>query len=312
MPKSYSADLRERVIEAVETGASRHEAADRFEVSVSSAVKWLQRWRESRSAAPKPRGGSVSPLEKCAARVLAVIAEHPDLTLMETVAELRRRRIRTSKSALSRFFGRHSITFKKKLQAAERQRADVARARRRWIREQGMLNPARLVFIDETAVTTNMVRLRGRAPRGVRLIGSVPLGEWKTITFVAALRHNKMTAPLVVEGPMTGEMFLAYVEQCLVPTLKRNDIVVMDNLKVHKVAGVREAIEKGRATVRYLPKYSPDLNPIELPYSKFKTFLRKAAQRTVRGLYRTIRSFVPQLEARECANYFRHAGYVSI
>ena len=114
MPKSYSADLRARVIEAVEMGASRHEAADRFEVSVSSAVKWLQRWHESRCAAPKPRGGSVSPLEKRAARVLAVIAEHADLTLMETAAELRRRRIRTSKSALSRFFGRHAITLKKK------------------------------------------------------------------------------------------------------------------------------------------------------------------------------------------------------
>jgi transposase len=114
MPKSYSADLRERVIEAVEMGSSRHEAADRFEVSVSSAVKWLQRWRESGTAAPKPRGGSISPLEKCATRVLAVIAEHPDLTLVETVAELRRQRIRTSKSALSRFFARHGITFKKK------------------------------------------------------------------------------------------------------------------------------------------------------------------------------------------------------
>jgi len=114
MPTSYSADLRERVIEAVEMGASRHEAADRFEISVSSAVKWLQRWRESRSAAPKPRGGSVSPLERRAERILAVIAEHPDLTLMETVAELRRWRIRTSKSALSRFFDRHNVTFKKK------------------------------------------------------------------------------------------------------------------------------------------------------------------------------------------------------
>lgn len=114
MPKSYSGDLRERVIEAVEMGASRHEAADRFEVSVSSAVKWLQRWRESRSAAPKARGGSVSPLDECAARVLAMIAEHPDLTLMEMVAKLRRRRIRTSKSALSRFFARHEITLKKK------------------------------------------------------------------------------------------------------------------------------------------------------------------------------------------------------
>jgi transposase len=114
MPKSYSADLRERVIEAVEMGASRHEAADRFEVSVSSAVRWLQRWRESRSAAAKPRGGSVSPLEECAARVLAVIEEQPDLTLMETVAELRKRRIRTSCSSLWRFLGRHDITLKKK------------------------------------------------------------------------------------------------------------------------------------------------------------------------------------------------------
>ena len=175
-----------------------------------------------------------------------------------------------------------------------------------------MLDPARLVFIDETAVSTNLVRLRGRAPRGARLIGRVPLGEWKTITFVAALRHNKMTAPMVVEGTMTGEMFLAYVEQCLLPTLKRNDVVVVDNFAAHKVPGVREAIEKAGATLRYLPKYSPDLNPIELPYSKFKAFLRKAAQRTAQGLYRAIRSFLPQLGARECANYFRHTGYVSL
>jgi transposase len=175
-----------------------------------------------------------------------------------------------------------------------------------------MLDPTRLVFLDETAVSTNLARLRGRAARGVRLIGQVPLGEWKTITFVAALRHNKMTAPMVIEGAMNGETFLAYVEQCLVPTLKRNDIVVADNFAAHKVAGVREAIEKAGATLRYLPKYSPDLNPIELPYSKFKTFLRKAAERTVPGLYRAVRKFVPQLSAQECANYFRHAGYVSI
>jgi transposase len=175
-----------------------------------------------------------------------------------------------------------------------------------------MLDPARLVFIDETAVSTNMARLRGRAACGVRLISHVPLGEWKTITFVAALRRNRMTAPMVIEGAMNGETFLAYVEQCLVPALKRNDIVVADNFAAHKVPGVREAIEKAGATLRYLPKYSPDLNPIELPYSKFKAFLRKAAERTVPGLYRAIRSFIPQLSARECANYFRHAGYVSI
>jgi hypothetical protein len=141
----------------------------------------------------------------------------------------------------------------------------VVRARRRWIREQGMLDTTRLVFIDETAVSTNMVRLRGRAPRGVRLIGHVPLGYWQTITFVAALRHNKMTASMVIEGAMTGEMFLAYVQQCLAPTLKRNDIVVIDNFAAHKVPGVREAIEKAGATLRYLPKlkWPPHLGPVD-------------------------------------------------
>src|SRR6266704_1595245 len=121
------------------------------------------------------------------------------------------------------------------------------------------------------------------------------VGTWETITFVAALRHNKMTAPMGVQGAMTGEMFLAYVEQCLVPTLRRNDIVVMDNCRVHMIVGIREAIEKARATVRYLPKYSPDLNPIEMSYSKFKALMRKVAARTVPGLNRAIRSFIPQL-----------------
>ena len=156
-----------------------------------------------------------------------------------------------------------------------------------------------------------MVRLRGRAPRGMRSIGSAPHGRWETVTFVAALRHNKMTAPMVMKGAMTGDMFLAYVEQCLLPTLRRNDIVVMDNLKAHKGPGIREAIAKAGATVRYLPQYSPDLNPIELPYSKFKAFLRKVAARTVRALHRAIRSFIPMLDPQECANYFKHAGYAS-
>ena len=209
------------------------------------------------------------------------------------------------------FSGDIASPSKKSLQAAERERADVARARRRWMRAQGMFDPARLVFIDETAVSTNMARLWGRAPRGVRVIGRVPLGTWKTITFVAALRRNKMTAPMIVEGAMTGEMFRAYVEQCLVSVLRRGDIVVMDNLQAHKVCGIEEAIAKAGASVRYLPKYSPDLNPIEMSYSKLKAHLRKAAERTVRGLYRAIRRFVPQVRPQECANYFRHAGYAS-
>jgi transposase len=130
------------------------------------------------------------------------------------------------------------------------------------MREQGMFDPARLVFIDETCTNTAMVRLRGRAPRGKRLVAYAPHGAWKTITFVGALRQRKMTAPFVIEGAMNGPMFLAYIKQVLVPTLKRGDIVLMDNLPVHRVAGVAQAIEAAGATLIYLPKYSPDLNPI--------------------------------------------------
>ena len=270
MPKSYSADLRKRVIEAVASGVSRHEAAELFGIAVSTAVKWWQHWRETGSTAPKPRGGSKSRLEEHRISILRLVKEQPDSTFEELLAALRKRRIRSSRSALWRFFERHNITFKKSLRAAERQQADVARARRRWIREQGLLDPAHLVFIDETAVSTNMVRLYGRGPRGERVIDDVPQGTWKTITFVAALRHHKMVAPMVFDGPMTGQMFLAYVEHCLAPTLKRNDIVVIDNLRAHKVVGVREAIETAGATLRHLPQYSPDLNPIEMPYSNSK------------------------------------------
>jgi transposase len=312
MPRSLSGDLRERVIEAVQAGASRREAAERFEISASSAVKWLQRWRDHGVCAPKPRGGSRSILEDYAERILALIDEQPDRTLDELLAAMHRRRIPGSRSALWRFLDRHDITLKKSLRAAEQHRADVARARRRWIRQQGYLDTTRLVFIDETAVTTNMVRLRGRCSRGERLISHVPQGKWKTTTFVAALRHNRMTAPMVLDGPINGAAFVAYIDQSLAPTLKRGDIVVMDNLPAHKVVGVKEAIEAAGATLQYLPQYSPDLNPIEMPFSAFKAFLRKVSERTVRGLCRRIGSFVPTLGRAQCRNYFRHAGYAPI
>ena len=198
---------------------------------------------------------------------------------------------------------------KKSLRAAEQERADVARARRRWMRERGLFDPARLVFIDETAANTKMMRVGGRCVRGERLIGRVPNGHWKTITFVGALRCNGMTAPCVIDGAMKGKTFLDYVEQRLAPTLKRNDTVVMDNLPAHKAAGVREAIEARGAALRYLPQYSPDLNPIEMPFSKLKAYLRKAAERNIPGLRRRIAPFARNLTAREAKNYFRHAGY---
>jgi transposase len=305
MPKPCPLDLRMRLLEAVIAGASRRDAADCFDVSASSAVKWLQLRQETGSVAAKPTGGSISPLEEHADWLLALISKQSDLTLDEVVAAMRKRRIAGSRSAVWRFFKRHNISFKKSLRAAEQERVDVARARRRWMREQGMFDPARLVFIDETSTNTAMVRLRGRCSRGERLIGRVPQGHWKTITFVAGLRHDKMVAPFVVDGPMTRVTFLAYLEQCLRPTLKRGDIVIIDNLPAHKGVAVQKAIKTARA------RLSPDLNPIELAFSKLKTLLRKAPERTIPRLCRRIGKLIAAFSARECTNYFRHAGYVS-
>ena len=172
-----------------------------------------------------------------------------------------------------------------------------------------MFDPARLVFIDETWTNTAMVRLRGRSPIGEQLVDYAPHGHWKIITFVGGLRLRGMTAPFVLEGAMNGPMFLAYVKQCLVPALKRGDIVVMDNLPVHKVAGVREAIEVAGATLLYLPPYSPDLNPIEMAFAKLKAHLRAMAMRTIDQLWKAIGQICDLFAPQECANYLKAAGY---
>lgn len=165
------------------------------------------------------------------------------------------------------------------------------------------------MFIDETAVTTKMVRRCGRSPRGQRLVAGAPHGCWKTLTFIGALRINGFTAPYVFDGAMDGASFLAYVEQVLAPTLRKGDIVFMDNLRTHKIDGVREAIEAAGARLRYLPAYSPDLNPIEMAFSKLKTALRKGAARTVTQLLKLVRMLLKTFPPDQCANYFRHAGY---
>lgn len=154
-----------------------------------------------------------------------------------------------------------------------------------------------------------MARRYGRCPRGQRLLSSVPHGHWKTTTFVAALRCDELTAPCVFDGPMNGECFLAYVEQCLAPTLRHGDVVIMDNLSSHKVAGIRQAIEATGATLRYLPPYSPDLNPIEQLFAKLKALLRKAAARTIDTLVAAIARALCEFRSPECANYLANSGY---
>jgi transposase len=200
---------------------------------------------------------------------------------------------------------------KKSVRAAEQDRPDVAAARTLWADSQPKLDPDRLVFIDETGASTNMARLRGRAPRGERLIGKVPHGHWKTTTFVAGLRTTALTAPCVIDGPMNTNAFLAYVEQILVPTLKPGDIVVMDNLSSHKAPVIRHAIETAGAKLLYLPPYSPDFNPIEQLFAKLKALLRKAAERSVEALWNRIATLLDAFPPNECANYFRNAGYAS-
>jgi transposase len=185
----------------------------------------------------------------------------------------------------------------------------VRKKRAEWRAAQPSLDPARLVFADETWASTNMARRYGRSPRGERLVCPVPHGHWKTTTFVAALRADGMTAPMVVDGAMTGDLFVAYVEQILAPTLRPGDVVVMDNLACHKRTGVERAIRRAGCTLRYLPPYSPDLNPIELAFSKLKGLLRSAGKRTVDDLWDFLGKSLDAFAPDECLRYFRHDGY---
>jgi transposase len=192
--------------------------------------------------------------------------------------------------------------------AGERDRPDVARRRAQWTKYQDRIEPERLVFIDETWTKTNMAPLWGWAPRGTRLVAKVPHGHWKTATFLAALRHDRIEAPWLLDSPIDGETFRTYVEEVLVPTLRPGDIVIMDNLGSHKGHAVRRAIRAVGARLLLLPPYSPDLNPIEQVFAKLKTLLRKAAERTVEATWQRIGTLLNRFTPQECANYIRNAG----
>ena len=195
------------------------------------------------------------------------------------------------------------------IHAAEQQRPDVQARRAAWVVERVGWDSQHLVFIDESGARTNLVRQYGRSLRGRRLVSYAPHGHWKTTTFVVALREASLTAPMVLDGPMNGKAFLAYVRQVLVPTLQLGDLVILDNLSSHKAAGVREAIEQAGARLIYLPPYSPDLNPIELAFSKLKWLLRSAAERTVDALWSRLGQLLDAFPSHQCRNYFKHCGY---
>ena len=312
MSRSLSLDLRVRVVAAVAAGLSHRAAAARYGVSAASVSRWRRRARLEGDPGPRAVGGDrrSGRIEAHTGLILGVLSETPDVTIEELRRLLAGRGLCFGYGTVQRFLVRHNMTRKKKTgHASEQDRPDVLARRQAWRDGQNGLDAARLVFIDETWAKTNMARSHGRAPRGQRLSMGQPHGHWKTSTFVAGLTLRGMIAPFVLDRPINRVAFETYVEKVLVPELRPGDIVIMDNLSSHKGAGVRQTIEAAGAELRFLPPYSPDLNPIEMAFAKLKALLRKAGERTVDGLWGAIARILDTFQPRECRNYFAAAGY---
>ncbi len=311
---ALSDDVRKRVVDAVvEEGMSRNAAAKRFGVSIASAIRWVWRFHATGGVSPAPTGGDQRSdrIEAHRDYLFGLIRRQPDITLLE----IQERLIancgeRFSSSVIWRFFDRHEITFKKKTaHAEEQQRPDVLKKRQEWFGAQLDLDPRKLVFIDETGASTNLARKGGRCRRGRRLRVGIPHGHHKAITMVAGLRLSGLVAQKAFDKPMNAATFEEWVETCLVPTLAKGDVVVMDNLSSHKRPKVEQLIKAAGAELRYLPPYSPDMNPIEKAYSKLKAFLRKIAERTVVSLMNALQACAEIFKPNECLNYFKACGY---
>jgi transposase len=279
--RAYSNDLRERIVAAVERGEqSIRQIARLFSVSLSCVVRLLQRQRRTGSVQPQPHGG-VPPRKLDAAaeaRLLELVRAQPDATL----AELRERLgVRCSLMTIARALKRHRITRKKKtLHAQEQDSPRVQRQRRAFKKKLAAVGPDHLVFVDESGANTSMTRAYGRAPQGERVRATAP-GAWESVTLIAGMRVAGVVAPLALPGAVDGVVFQTYVQEVLGPELREGDVVVLDNLSVHKNRAAIAAIEAAGARVEPLPVYSPDLTPIEEMFSKTKAYLRDAAARTV-------------------------------
>jgi transposase len=306
--RAFGDDLRLRIHEACQAGESTAEVAERFGVSPAFVRRLKQRFRQSGSLAPLQGGrGRARKLAAYEDALRQAARQQPDATPAEHRDRLR---LPASRVTVWRALRRLGLTRKKKsTRAAERDRPDVAQARRQWPQKLAGVDPDDLVFLDETGANTAMHRTHGYAPRGERVVAKAPLGGWQAVTFVGGLTAGGLVAPWALEGAMTGEWFLAYVEQVLVPALRPGMVVVMDNLPCHKVQGIEAAIQAAGCRLEYLPPYSPDLNPIENAFSKLERGLRDWAARTVEGVYDGPRRLIHRFSKAECLNYFRHCGY---
>jgi transposase len=265
-------------------------------------------------------------LEPHRALIIERLKAVPDLTLKALVAELAEHGIATCPVSVWRLVRSEGMSFKKKAcsprsRPGQRSREDASSGRN--IRD-GLIQsvsssstradctPMIRGIMGQEGAKTNMTPIRGWAPRGQKLVAHAPFGKWRTLTFLAALRHDRIDAPCVLDGPINGVSFTAYVEQFLIPTLSPGDIVIMDNLGSHKGQAVRKAIRAAGAKFLFLPPYSPDLNPIEQMFAKLKLLLRKAEERTVDATWQRIGSLLDAFPPNECANYLRNSGYASI
>jgi transposase len=318
MGHCYSLDLRVRIAAFVAAGHSCRAAARHFGVSDSFAIKLVQRTRHFGSPAPARQGrpperGKLGPYE---AFLIQTVEAEPAITMPELAVRLRAEHgVVAAPAMLSRFLCQRGFSYKKCLMAAECARADVRDERRVWtgqrqprMREQ----PHRLVFVDETYVNTRMTRLRGRSRKGQRLRASAPFGHWKTHTFVAGLRCHELCAPWVIDGPITRSAFDTYIETQLAPTLHKGDVVILDNLAVHKSEKAAQCLKQQGAWFLFLPAYSPDMNPIEQAFAKIKAHLRKAEARTFDALWRALGDICDLFEPQECWNFLKAAGYASV
>lgn len=306
--KPLSNDLRERIVAAVDNHeGSRRQLALRFRVNVSCITRLLQLRRQTGSLDPRPHGGGQAPAldQEGLERLRRLVREHPDATLRQL-----RQRLGVDGSIMIvwRALRKLGITRKKKtLRADERDRPDVERGRRSFRRKVKPIAPERLVFMDETGVTTAMTPAYARAPRGERAFASAPV-SWESVTVIAALGLDGVRAPLAFPGSTDTAAFQSYVDQVLVPALHAGDVVVFDNLAAHLTPAVTEAIERAGARVLPLPPYSPDFTPIEEMFSKVKEFLRRVAARTKGDLYDAIGRALKHVTLQDILGWFQQAG----
>ena len=310
--RPYSLDLRERILAAVDAhDGSIRWIARIFRVSTSFIVRLLQRRRAIGTLAPEPHRGGPPPVLGPAdlERLAALVREDPDATL----EQLRQRggfpcRLKTLWSALDRL----GLTRQEKsLYADQRDRPDVQAERERYRQEVGTIETKRLVFVDETGVTTTMTPAYARGPRGQRVVDSVP-ASWETVTVIAALGLDGVRAPVVFPGATDTAVFQAYVDQVLVPELRPGDVVVFDNIKPHLTAGVAQSIAGARAQVLPLPSYSPDYTPIEEMFSKLKQGLRRAEARSKARLYDAVGEVLRRVTHQDILGWFQHVGLYAI